>query len=83
MTKTAKKLMEELEKLPDDEQEAWAASHLEELRLRTQHAEGKVAGEGTGELYEPFQLLQEANLDLPSDYSETYEQRLYGIESDN
>lgn len=73
MTDTARKLVAELEaeleRLPEEEQEARAASYLEDLRQRR---------EKPVEPYSSFTFLQEANLDLPADYSETYEERLYG-----
>ena len=73
MTKTAQKLIEELEKLPEEEQEELAASVLKELRQRKE----REPEEETGELYEPFQIMIDADLDFPSDYSQTYEEHLY------
>ena len=79
MTKKAKKLIEELEALPENEQDEYAESLLRDLRRRKQQKE-QESGEGSGELYEPFQIVLDANLDLPSDYSETYEEHLYGAQ---
>jgi hypothetical protein len=76
MTKTAQKLIAELEKLPEEEQEEYAKSPLRDLRRRKQKKEQK-SGEGAGELYEPFQIMLDADLDFPSDYSETYGEHLY------
>jgi hypothetical protein len=79
MTEKAKKLIEELEALPENEQEEYAESLLQDLRRRKQKKEQR-SGEGAGELYEPFQIMLDADLDLPSDYSETYEEHLYGAQ---
>jgi hypothetical protein len=79
MTEKAKKLIEELEALPENEQEEYAESLLQDLRRRKQKREQR-SGEETGELYEPFQIMLDADLDLPSDYSETYEEHLYGAQ---
>ena len=79
MTKKAEKLIEELEALPKDKQKEYAESLLRDLRRRKQKKEEK-SGEGAGELYEPFQIMLDADLDLPSDYSETYEEHLYGAQ---
>ena len=76
MTKKAKKFIEELKKLPENEQEKYAKSLLRDLRRRKQKKEGK-SGEGAEELYEPFQIMLDADLDFPSDYSQTYEEHLY------
>ena len=73
MTKTAQKLIEELEALPENEQEEYAESLLRDLRRRKQKKE-REPEEEAGELYEPFQIMLDADLDLPSDYSETYEE---------
>ncbi len=72
MTQTTKRLITELQELPDAEQEAVAASFLEELRRRWKEKEAEA------EPYSSFTYLQEANIELPPDYSETYEERLYG-----
>ena len=76
MTKKAKKLIEELEALPENEQDEYAGSLLRALRRRKQKKE-REPEEETGELYEPFQIMIDADLDFPSDYSETYEEHLY------
>ena len=81
MTKTAQKLFEELERLPADEQEERASSYLEDLKRRKGAREERL-GEGEKELYEPFAVLLEANLDLPPDASVTYERELYGRTAD-
>ena len=73
MTKKAKKLIEELEALPENEQEECAKSLLQDLRRRKQQKRQESGGE-TGELYEPFQIMLDADLDFPSDYSEKYEE---------
>lgn len=83
MTETAKKLIAELEKLPEEQQEERAKSYLEDLRHRTTAQETQAEAHGKAELYEPFKVLQEADLDLPPDYSETYEEHLYGIKKEN
>jgi uncharacterized protein (DUF2384 family) len=79
MTKTAQKLIAELEKLPEEEQEEYAKSPLRDLRRRKQKKE-REPEEETGELYEPFRIMLDADLDFPSDYSETYEEHLYGAQ---
>ena len=79
MTKKAKKLIEELEALPENEQEEYAESLLRDLRRRKQKKE-REPEEEAGELYEPFRIMLDADLDLPSDYSETYEEHLYGAQ---
>ncbi len=81
MTQTARALMEELERLPEAEQEERAASYLKDLQRR-KRAPADKAGEQQQEkptLYAPFEMLLRADLDLPPDYSETYEEHLYGI----
>jgi hypothetical protein len=77
MTEKTKKLIEELEKLPEKEQEGYAKSLLRDLRRRRKQKE-RGSEEETGELYEPFQIMLDADLDLPPDYSETHEEHLYG-----
>ena len=79
MTKTAQKLIGEFEKLPAEEQEKYAESLLQDLRRRKQQKERELKEE-TGKLYEPFQIMLDADLDFPSDYSETYEEHLYGAQ---
>jgi len=85
MTQKTQELLAELERTleqwPEDEQERIVSSYLEALHQRKQRTEGKQEGEG--ELYDPFQVMLDANLDLPSDYSETYEEHLYGAETQN
>ena len=80
MTKTTRELLSkleaELEKLPEDEQEAWAAFHLEELQRQ------KAADEKPHrERYSFFRVLREAKRPGPKDASMTYEQELYGPHS--
>lgn len=92
MTENTKKLIAEfeteLEELPEEAQEKYVASFLRDLRRRKrqkekhQNEEGQ-AGQEKGELYEPFRIMLDADLDLPSDYSETYEEHLYGTEKHN
>ena len=83
MTKTARKLISELktvlEKLPEAEQEERVASYLEDLHRRMKAKKTSQPTEEEDALYEPFQVMLDANLDLPSDYSETYEEHLYGL----
>ena len=80
MTKTAQKLVSELEtvleQLPEEEQEERVSSYLADLHQRVK---GEKHDQQEDVLYEPFQLMLNADLDMPSDYSETYEERLYGI----
>ena len=71
MTKTAQKLIEELEKLPEEEQEELAASVLEELRQRKEREE--VSEEDP---YSWLKVLRNAKLSGPEDASVTYEQKL-------
>lgn len=82
MTETAKKriaeLEKELEELPEEEQEAFATSYLQDLRRRKQQNEQRPTDQEEDALYKPFQIMLDADLDLPSDYSETYEDQLYG-----
>ena len=80
MTDTVKRIIDELEdeleELPEEQQEAVVTSYLRDLRRRKQQREqGRREEENT--LYEPFQIMLDADLDLPSDYSETYEEHLY------
>lgn len=80
MTDTVKRIIDELEheleELPEEEQEAVATSYLRDLRRRKRQSEQRQADE-EDTLYEPFQLMLDADLDLPPDYSETYEKHLY------
>ena len=81
MTKTAQKLLEELERLPKEEQEARASSYLEDLQRR--HGGRDASQEEREEAVEPyssFKVLREARLPGPSDASVTYERELYGRE---
>ncbi len=74
-------LIEALNELPEEERRQRAATYLEDLR-RYHKKHPKSDDENSESLYEPFQMLIEAELDLPADYSETYEERLYGIRKD-
>ena len=77
MTTLMKPLIERLREFPEEEQEAVATSSLRDLRRRKRQRErGQSAEENT--LYEPFQIMLDADLDLPSDDAETYEEYLYG-----
>jgi hypothetical protein len=78
MTKKAQKLMAELEKLPEEEQEELAASALERLRQRKERE--KVSEEDP---YSWLKVLRDAKLSGPEDASVTYEQKLYGQHSGN
>ena len=71
--------LRELLTLPEEKQEEYAESLLRDLRRRKQKKE-REPEEETGELYEPFQIMLDAALDFPSDYSETYEEHLYGAQ---
>jgi len=79
MTETPQKLVEEfkkeLEELPDDEQEEYAASFLNDLRRR------KQKGEGQEDPYSALKILRDARLSGPEDASVTYEKKLYGPHS--
>ena len=81
MTETIRRLIEELERLPEKEQEERASSYLEDLQRRKGTREEPL-GEGEQGLYEPFAVLLKANLDLPPDASVTYERELYGRTAD-
>jgi hypothetical protein len=78
MTTTARKLIDELEdelaKLPEKEQEACVSTYLEDIHQRQKKETEEK------EPYSFFKVLMDADLDLPPDYSETYEEHLYGIE---
>ena len=85
MTHTTRKLITELEetikRLPEKEQEERVASYLEDLHRRVQAKESSQKPDQEDDaLYGPFQVMLDANLDLPADYSETYEEHLYGTE---
>lgn len=83
MTEIAQKLIKELERLPKEEQEERVASYLEDLQRRQQAREEPAEGEdGATEPYASFRFLREANLDLPPDFSVTYERALYGRTAD-
>lgn len=81
MTDSVKRIIGELEKeleeLSEEEQKAAATSYLRDLQRRKRQSEQRQADE-EDVLYEPFQLMLDADLDLPPDYSETYERHLYG-----
>lgn len=79
MTDTLKTAIEALEQLPEDEQENWGTFILGFFKLK-QGAKKKHAAQA--EPYSSFVMLKDANLDLPADYSVTYERALYGRESD-
>jgi hypothetical protein len=83
MTTKAKELLDELERelneLPEDEQIECATSYLNDLRRRK---EEDANGEDES-LYEPFQIMIDADLDLPPDYSEGYEEHLYGSQKED
>ena len=81
MTETIRRLIEELERLPEKEQEERASSYLEDLQRRRQARGEPGAGEDEV-LYEPFAILLEANLDLPPNASVTYEREIYGRTAD-
>lgn len=77
MTETAKKLIAELEELPEDKQEECAASYLEDLRTRKkQQAEGE-------DPYSALKILRNAKLSGPKDASVTYEEKLYGLNTED
>lgn len=78
MTDTSRQLMKALERLPEDEQDRLAAS----LLARIDRPEQSSEAEQEKPLYEPFRVALEADLDLPDDYSETYEEDLYGNTAD-
>lgn len=82
MTETAKKLIDEFEKeleqLPEEEQEEFAASVLEELRQRREREEGSEE-----DPYSWLKILRDAKLSGPEDASVTCEQKLYGPHSGN
>ena len=71
MTKKAQKLIAELKKLPEEEQEKLAASVLEALRQRKEREE--VSEEDP---YSWLKVLRNAKLSGPEDASVTYEQKL-------
>ena len=78
MTKTAQKLIAELEKLPEDQQEELAVSVLKELRQRKEREE--VSEEDP---YSWLKVLRNAKLSGPEDASVTYEKKLFGQQSEN
>lgn len=84
MTDSVKRIMDEftdeLEELPEEEQKTVATSYLRDLRRRKQQGEASPSDDAA--LYEPFQIMLESEADRPSDYSETYEEHLYGDRSD-
>ncbi|PSR00206.1 MAG: hypothetical protein BRD48_01770 [Bacteroidetes bacterium QS_9_68_14] len=83
MTDTTQKLIAEpeaeLDRLPEDEQEERAASYLDDVRSRP--SPRRASDEESERLYESFRILRDAELDLPPDYSETYEERLHAWRS--
>lgn len=87
MTETTRKIIhefeKELEELSEKEQEKYAKSFLQDLRRRKEKKEGRKGDQEGKELYEPFRIMLDADLDFPSDYSETYEERLYGAKKQN
>jgi hypothetical protein len=82
MTERTRKLIDELEAeletLPEKEQERRVTSYLQDLRRRKQQSEQRASNQGEDTLYEPFRIMLESDLDLPSNYSEMYEEHLYG-----
>lgn len=70
-------LIDALNELPEEERRQRAATYLEDLS-RYQ----KSKNEKSENVYQPFRMLIDAELDLPADYSETYEEHLYGIRKD-
>lgn len=78
MTNTMKMLIEELSQVPEEEQEKYAASFLQDLRRRKQQKE-----EGQVEPYASFQVLKEAKFEGQPDESTTYEDALYGLNDDD
>ena len=81
MTKTAQKLIEALERLPEQEQEERATSYLEDL-LRRRRARDEPVAEEEVEPYSSFKVLRNARLPGPPDASVTYERELYGWTAD-
>ena len=81
MTKTAQKLMEELSQIPEEEQEGYAKSLLQDLRRRKQQKE-REPEEGQVQPYASFQVLKDAKLEGQPDESTTYEDALYGLSED-
>ncbi len=77
MTELLKTAIEALEKLPEPEQERYAATILEDLQVATEDIE-EAEDEGKAEPYSSFQILIDAKLDGPEDASVTYERDLYG-----
>lgn len=71
MVSVVQKLAEELEKLPDEEQEKFAASVLEELRQRKEREEASEE-----DPYSWIKMLRDAKLSGPEDASVTYEKVL-------
>ena len=79
MTDTLKTAMQALEQLPVDEQENWGTFILGFFKLK-QEAAREVSEQV--QPYASFAMLRDADLDLPADYSATYERTLYGREDD-
>jgi len=78
MTKKAKKLIEELKKLSEEEREGYAKSLLQNLRRRKQQKE-----DGQAQPYASFQVLRNAKIEGQPDESTTYEDALYGLNEDD
>jgi len=85
MTENTKKIIDEFEKeleeLPEDEQEGYAKSLLQDLRRRKQKKE-REPEEGQVQPYASFQVLKDAKLEGQPDESTTYEDALYGLSED-
>ena len=69
--------LKQLEMLPEEEQDTWAASILRYLRARRDKEE---EGRGEAKPYSSFDVLRKAQLPGPADASVTYERELYGRE---
>ena len=81
MTALMQTLIDRLQQVPSEEQDAVAARLMEDLPAA--HAAQPCAEEeGEIEPYASFKFLQEADLDLPPDASVTYERALYGRTED-
>jgi hypothetical protein len=79
MMRATQQLFDELETLPDDEQEARAASYLDDL-YRSKEAEEEETDEDP---YSALKILRDAKLVGPEDASVTYEEKLYGLNTKN
>ncbi len=78
MTTLMKQLIEELQSVPEEEQDDVAAPLIDNLHARRK----SEAEKGEAKLSEPFRVLREANLDLSPDASVTYERDLYSRTAD-